>query len=173
MKNPSLIPFGEVAKVHRQQFHRSCSVSAFEFVSKLYGLIPLNSYPLQSNPENQKKGFDEPILQSEIGLRPLSNRDNYNIQSALELMKEETSRGRFPIVSLRAYSEDGRMEGYHINVVVSEEGQLILIEPADGSIRAATTEDLKKELERSCIPLHPQVRNTIHILIVHPKTEQA
>jgi hypothetical protein len=169
---PSPTPFPEVRGIHRQLHRNSCSVSAFEFVAKLHGLIPLNSYPLQSDLNNQGKGFSEPDLQSEVGLCAMSDKEDYNTLDALDLLREETSQGRFPIISLRAFLENGEFVGYHINVVVSEADQLMLLEPADGSVRAATTKDLEMELERSCRPILPKIRNTLHILTVRPQNEE-
>jgi hypothetical protein len=166
------IPSSQVRGIHKQLHQNSCSVSALEFASKLHGLIPSNSFPLQSNPQNQYKGFAEPDLQSEVKLSATSDKADYDILSALELLIKETSQGRFPIISLRAFQADGSPAGYHINVVESVDGQLVLIEPADSSIQAASTKELEKELERSCRPDPQWPRNTLHILTIRPQNEE-
>lgn len=165
-------PSSQVRGIHKQLHQNSCSVSALEFVAKVYGLIPSDSYPLQSNPQNQYKGFAEPDLQNEVGLLATSDKADYDISGAMDLLREETNQGRFPIISLRAFQADGSPAGYHINVVESTDGQLVLIEPADGSIRAASTKELEKELERSCHPDPRWPRNTLHILTIRPQNEQ-
>ena len=172
MTPPTPIHFDEVRRIHRQSLPNSCSVSAFEFVSKLFGLLLLDKYPLQSIHANQGRGFAEPNLQSEVGLFATSDREDYDIEEALGVLIEETNQDRLPIISLRAFREDGSPAGYHINVVASRDGELVLIEPADGTIRAGTTEGLKMELEQSCHPSQDWPRNTLHILTTRPRNEE-
>jgi hypothetical protein len=110
------------------------------------------------------KGFDEPNLQSAVGLK--GSAAFYDTQSALELIEKETNAGKLPVISLRGFliGLAPIPVNYHIYVAASEDGQPILIDPADGQVVATTKEDLAKVLEYNSH--HNPERSTIHILVL-------
>ena len=154
----------DILRSHKQIRDWSCSVSALEFVAKLYGLLALDSFPLQQDEGNQKKGFGESTLQASLGLT--GEEGHYDAQSALALIEEETNQGRFPIVSLANLPATPPRLTFHIHVAVSLQSQPTLIEPANGQVLATGKEDLAKELERNC--QGNPVYSTIHIQTLRP-----
>jgi hypothetical protein len=142
-----------------------CAVSTLEFVAKLYGLLPLDSFPLQSNPANQKKGFGERDLQDALGLQGWDK--FYDVQSALEIIEKETIEGRFLGVSLLVFGANQKIEGYHIFVAARLDGLPILVDPADGQVKVRAKEDLAKILEYNS-RMNPE-RKTIHLLYLNRK----
>jgi hypothetical protein len=168
MDRPALPPLSEVLKAHRQFPGDFCSVSALEFVSKCYGLTKLDQFPLQSDPQNEKKGFGEPILQSLVSLE--GSEEHYDIPSALALIEKEMSADRFLAVSLRGFLVFGQIvipAGYHILVAARVEGLPTLIDPATKQVLARAKEELTKVLEWNS--RHNPERTTIHILSLVPK----
>lgn len=93
----SALHYSEVLPAHRQLEDWSCSVSAFEFVAKLYGLIRLDVFPLQSDPANQRKGFAESSLLADVGLK--GSDDYYDVASAVTLIQSELASGRHPDIT--------------------------------------------------------------------------
>ena len=169
MTPPVPPPLNAVLLAHRQFPGDFCSVSALEFVSKLYGLTPVDHFPLQSNKQNTNKGFVEPALQTLVGLE--GEAQFYDTRSALALIETETSMGRFPIVSLFGLiTYDGKTlfpAGYHIFVAARHGTQSILIDPGLKRAFATTTEDVAKALEWNS--RHNPERTTINILCLAPK----
>ena len=160
----------QVLQVHHQRPGDYCSVSALEFVSKMYGLIPLDQHPLQSNPQNEKKGFGDKVLQN---LVHLDGEDKlHDIQSALGIIETEMNQDRCLIISLATFlTPDGTnyiQSSYHIYVLVSEDGQPTLIDPATQRSVGKGIEYLTKALEWNS--QMNQERKEIHIQTIHPKT---
>ena len=159
----------EVLRTHKQHHQMSCSVSALEFVAKLYGLIQLDKFPLQEDPKNQHNGFDDKDLQDAVGLSGSS--ELYEPQAAINLIEAETNLDRFPIVSFYMFSDTGQPLGYHIHVAAKQSGQSILIDPANGLVVAPTTEDLATAIKYYS-EVDP-IRKTIHILTLRPTHNEA
>lgn len=172
--NPKMNPstkdhFAAVLQAHHQFDGDYCAVSALEFVSKIYEQIAPDKFPLQADPQNQHKGFDEHTLQNLVLLGGCST--YYDIQSAVETIEKETNEGRCVLVSLRAFHTfDGiifLVGGYHILVALSLEGQPILIDPQTKQVLARGKEDLAKVLQRNSDLNHD--RKTIHMEILLKK----
>ena len=131
-----------VLAVHRQRANWSCSASAHEFIGKLHGKIPISDVPLQDLPTSHKGGFQfEDFLNSigytgtEMWLPP---------SEALELLKLETARGRFPLVSVFDNYHDGKIN-FHIVVGIPVVDGVAIADPAKQKFIAedsATTLDL-------------------------------
>lgn len=169
--NPITPPFlFDTLQKHSQRHQSSCQASALEFVSKLYGLIPQDSFPLQENPENQNKGFADKDLLTAVYLS--DEEGYYDIQSALDLIEKETNSGKILSISLANILIDPvpRLVGYHIYVLVSLFGRPILIDPATKRVLDLTKEDLAKVLELNS-GLNPE-RTTINIQILTPSQQK-
>jgi len=80
----------------------------------------------------------------------------------MALIEKETSEGRFPLVSLRVFAEDGSPLDYHIFLCVSHCAELVLIDPAKLEIVADNNAGLANLLERNRSD-NPE-RKTLHIL---------
>jgi len=89
---PSIMDF------HNQKHKHSCVASAFEFVAKLHGLIPPESFPLQSDPKNQEQSFADSKWLTSQGLKCQHN--HYNIEVVLPILEKETSSEKAPLVAL-------------------------------------------------------------------------
>lgn len=159
-----------VLQVHRQFDGDYCAVSALEFASKVYGLIPPDQFPLQSDPQNQRKGFDEQALQNLVSLE--SHSGYYDIQSAMALIEKETNEGKCVSISLRGFEPCGQKLlaiEYHTVVAVLRARQPTLFDPASGQVLAQGKEDLATVLQRNS-KLNPS-RKTIHLEVLYPKSK--
>jgi hypothetical protein len=159
MSHHDLLP-PALADHHQLPGLNTCAVSAFEAVAKLHGLIVPTAFPLQLDPKNQKKGFDDTSFLKALGI---DCRDaHYDTQEAMELIEEETNAGRFPLVSLLGFRQDGKPAGYHILLCALHNSKLLLIDPAKPSIEADNKADLANLLEGNR-QQNPH-RKTLHIL---------
>jgi hypothetical protein len=168
MNPPNSSHLNEVLQEHYQFDGDYCAVSALEFASKIYGLTPLEKFPLQCDPQNQSKGFDEQALQNRVSLK--GNSMHCDIQSAVETIEKETNEGRCVSVSLRAFLTLGPFlipSGYHILVALSRDGQPTLIDPQTKQATVQGTVDLAKVLQQNS-DLNPS-RKTIHMEILYPR----
>lgn len=154
----------DILDSHKQIRDWSCSVSALEFVAKLYGLLEIDSFPLRQDEKNQKKGFGEASLQASLGLE--GEEGTYDVKSALALIEEETSQGRFPIVSLANLPVIPPDITYHIYVVVLQQSQPTLIDHVNGQVLAKGKEDLTKVIEHNS--QGNLERSTIHVQTLRP-----
>jgi hypothetical protein len=137
MNPPTQAHLDAVLQAHRQFDGDYCSVSALEFASKIYGLTPIDQFPLQSDPQNQSKGFDEQALQNLVSLKGHSA--HYDIQSAVEAIVKETNQGKCVSVSLRGsliFDQIVIPAGYHILVAVLQGPQPTLLDPATKQVLA-------------------------------------
>jgi hypothetical protein len=156
-----------VPQAHRQFPGDYCAESALEFASKIYGLTPLDQFPLQSDPQNQRKGFDEKVLQDLVLLTGHSG--HHDIQSAVDTTEKETNDGKCASVSLRTYIVFDPITiafGSHIFVAVLKAGQPILCDPASRLAllqgKAKLTTVLSQETD-----FNPE--KTIHLEVLSPK----
>ncbi len=145
---------------HRQLEQASCAVSAFEAVAKLHGLIEPTSFPLQSDPANQLKGFGDTEFLRSLGILPSDG--HYDIQSALNLIEKETSGGKFP---LAAFVKEivGAQVRVHVYLAARDKTKLVLIDPAVPAIVAEGREGLGRLFQRS-IQMYPPISD-IHVMI--------
>jgi len=164
----SALHYSNVLPAHRQLEDWSCSLSAFEFVAKLYGLIGLDIFPLQSDPANQRKGFVEPSLLADVGLK--GSDDYYDVASAVTLIQSELTSGRHTVVSLLTFQTMGLPAGYHIYVAVDGQQGPCLVDPATRSVLAVPSTDLSHIFAANSAR-NPE-RKTIHVLTLYPNAEQ-
>ena len=160
----------EVLQAHYQFDGEFCYASGLEFVSKLYGLTPLDAFPLQENDENQHKGFGETDLQDLVSL---NGTDAYgDVQSALDSIEKEINSDKSVLVSLRGFLTYGRVlcpQEYHIFVVTPQGNQPILIDPQMTQVLASDSEGVSKILEWNSRK-NPD-RKGIYTETLHPKNE--
>lgn len=160
----ALPPFLDPLQNHRQLEQDSCAVSGFECIAKLHGLIGKEEFSLQSDETNQGKGFGETEFLESLGI--FASDSHHDIESALDLIETETSRGRFPLVSCITKIEQG-MRYWHIKICAQNNAKLVLINPAYPMIVAEKREGLKTELEKSILP----DRTKLHMLTYTLETQ--
>jgi hypothetical protein len=105
MNPPSGHHIDAVLQAHYQFAGDYCAVSALEFASKIYGLTPLDQFPLQSDFQNQSKGFNEQVLQDLVSVT--GHPEDHDIQSAVATIEKEANAGKCVSVSLRGYIVSG------------------------------------------------------------------
>ena len=130
-----------------------------ECVAKLHELIEPNSFPFQSDPNLEWKGFDDTSFLAPLGFA--WSEGHFDTESALALLTKETSEGRFPLVSLAVWREDDSFAGHHIHLCVLYNNKLGLIDPQLRSV-VASGEDLATVLEINRT-LSPE-RRTLHLM---------
>jgi hypothetical protein len=148
----------EPLRSHRQLEDASCAVSAFEAVAKLHGLIEKDSFPLQADVKNQRRGFEDTEFLKSLGIN--ASADHYDTQSAMDLIEKETNEGRFPLVSLLTKAPDGKL-AYHVCLCAQHNG-LVLIDPGKPTIVVHGTKELANLLEGN--RTNNPDRDTLHIL---------
>ena len=157
----------EICRNHVQESNSwYCSVSALEFAAKFYGLLPLDSFPLQSRPENERLGFDDTSLQNEMGLQG----EDLGLlpQLALERIETETNQDKVVAIALLLFPKDpSQPPAYHIHLAAKEEGQLVLVDPANGQEICPARLDLATLLHANS--RDNKERKEIHLLILSPK----
>ena len=138
--------FDEVCKRHHQKAGNFCAVSAFEFASKMFGIISLDSFPLQSDSTNEGKGFDgvrgEHVLLASVGLQ--GDDESCDVNAALIELDDRTNPGDFHAVSLYNFQAGG----YHIYVATKLNNNLVLVDPSYGKITANGTCEVERELQK-------------------------
>lgn len=126
-----------------------------EFVSKLYGLIPVDAFPLQIDKRNQGKGFNEPDLLKDVGL--VGHECHAILDKTVQDIEEICGNGEFVAVSLI----NQRGTAMHIFVAGLFGGRICLYEP-----QGKTFHDLEKMCRSS---VKPKInRDKIHYLNLKP-----
>jgi hypothetical protein len=148
----------EPLRSHRQLEKASGAVSAFEAVGKLHGLIKKDSFPLQTDPKNQHRGFEDTEFLRSLVIN--ASADHYDTQSAMDLSEKETKERRFPLVSLIGTAPGGKLS-YHVYLCAHYNG-LVLIDPAKPEIMARGGNELANLLEGN--RTNNRDRDTLHIL---------
>ena len=155
----SLEGIPEALRKHGQPEMASCAASGFESIAKLHGLIPADSFPLQSNPANQWLGFGDTTFLKSLGL--LASNAELEVLEAVNLIEKETNEGRFPLAVQVTAKLDDKF-ACHTYVCVRHAGNLLLIDPSVPAIQAKGRKGIEDEF-RSKIQQFP-VRKTIHVL---------
>jgi len=151
----SSIPLTEIARHHKQFPGEFCSASAHEFIMKLHGRVQLGEFPLQSDPENEDKGFDFQDFLASYGFA--EQQQNLDRPSTMKVIAQETANGKYPLLS-RPVSETK----CHILVAMKDGTELIVVDPADGKIVANSTQ-ATEQLMDSAIQRVPG-RDKLHLL---------
>ncbi len=143
---------------HNQKHPESCVASAFEFVAKLHGLIPPESFPHQENPKNQTQSFADSNVLVVQGLK--CQRHFYNIGEVLPTLEKEMSSEKVALIALLHIGINPH--AYHVYCVIRSSNQLLLVDPAVPRVVVNKTKDLTKVIQRNH---HIDRRKTFDILL--------
>lgn len=117
----------QLLKSHRQLHDWTCASSAYEFIAKLHGKIAADIFPLQNDLDADKGGFQFDPFLNNIGFK--STECHKVPMDALDVLKQETMEGRYPLVAIvAAVTPQGSL--WHIMVAIQDEGEVVLLDPA-------------------------------------------
>jgi len=113
---------------------------------KIHGKVDLSDYPLQSDPDNDRKGFEFSWFLSQCGFKDEPRQRN-TCPEAMLLLETELSLGYHPIISLCSSTDAG--PGFaHAMIAFLEDGHTLLAAPrlnAPGSTIIKTSDSRQTE----------------------------
>jgi len=153
----------DALRLHRQFNGDFCAVSGFECIAKLHGFLARDAFPLQSDPANQRKGF-QPDHYAYLTKQGFICADAHHTTGAAAgaVIQKETEAGRFPLVSLPWTGSNGYW-GYHVFLFARHEGAALWIDPAIPCVILRGIDAIPQALE-NVLTNNALQRRTIHLL---------
>lgn len=131
--------FQDIQRVHYQWEGNYCVASGMECILKWHKLIPVDSYPFQSNPKNAGIGFGE----AQHLLNPykiIPQNPKLNIEDTLNLISKEMNEERVVLIALPVRQTYCGI--VHIFVALRHNLELVLFDPKWKHMECENLKDL-------------------------------